>query len=119
MQRTDPDVQKFYKSRKWQKTQALYKMSQHNLCERCGKIGVIVHHKEHITSENIWQPDITLNFDNLELLCRECHNKEHFKSKSDFNFDNNGNLIVEEKSVLELAGIKTTPPPTQLKNNTP
>lgn len=40
--------------------------------------GYIVHHKCYIDLKNIWNTDITLNADNLELLCIDCHNKEHF-----------------------------------------
>ena len=48
------------------------------VCERCGQPkGTIVHHKIHLDETNITDDNITLNFDNLELLCIECHNKEH------------------------------------------
>ena len=60
------------------------------MCERCtkelaeGRItlkdvepGIIVHHKKHITPENINNPRVTLSFDNLELLCARHHNEEH------------------------------------------
>ena len=47
------------------------------LCERCGEAGKIVHHKIHLTPENIHDPRVTLNFKNLELLCYDCHSKEH------------------------------------------
>lgn len=52
------------------------------LCERCKargiyKPGYIVHHKEYITPGNISNPNITLNLDNLEYVCEDCHNKEH------------------------------------------
>jgi hypothetical protein len=46
-------------------------------CERCGAAANVVHHKIYITPLNINDPDITLNFDNLEALCHNCHNKEH------------------------------------------
>ncbi len=53
------------------------------LCERCLKEGVaepavIVHHKIYINEDNIHDPSITLNFDNLEALCMRHHNEEHF-----------------------------------------
>lgn len=38
-----------------------------------------VHHKKHLTPKNINDPEITLNWDNLELLCLDCHRKEHDK----------------------------------------
>lgn len=49
-----------------------------HLCERCLKQGImkpaeIVHHKTELTPENINNPNITLSFDNLEAVCRDCH----------------------------------------------
>lgn len=52
------------------------------LCERCLARGLItpgdeVHHREKITPENIDDTGVTLNFANLELLCKACHLAEH------------------------------------------
>ena len=74
----------FYKSTAWQQCRAAYIKSVGGLCERClseGKIvpGYIVHHKCYLTPDNINDPSVSLNFDNLEYLCQECHNQEHFK----------------------------------------
>lgn len=78
--------QPFYKSPAWRKTRAAYIKSVGGLCERClseGKIikGYIVHHKTYITKDNINDPNITLSWSNLEYLCHDCHNKEHFQKK--------------------------------------
>lgn len=75
-------ARRFYSSKAWQKTRAAYLKYAGGLCERCftkGIItpGVIVHHIKPITPENINDPTITLSFDNLELVCRECHADEH------------------------------------------
>lgn len=67
----------FYNSTAWKECREAYKHKAAYLCERCGAAGVIVHHKNYITPENITDPSILLNFDNLELLCRACHDKEH------------------------------------------
>lgn len=72
----------FYKSKEWERCRAGYIKYVGGLCERClsrGDIvpGLIVHHKCYLTPENILDPTVTLNYDNLELLCQECHNKEH------------------------------------------
>lgn len=87
----------FYKSKAWQQCRAGYIKSVHGLCERCGKPGYIVHHKTYITPRNINNPDVTLNWDNLEYLCQDCHNKEHFEKYSPvregFKFDKDGNLV--------------------------
>ncbi|MDR0918710.1 MAG: HNH endonuclease [Oscillospiraceae bacterium] len=57
-------------------------------CNACGKLirgKSIVDHIIPITPENNDDPDITLNWDNLQLLCLHCHNEKTFQTK--FNFD--------------------------------
>ena len=53
----------------------------------------IVHHKEYVTDKNYEDDNAFFNIDNLESLCLDCHNKEHFITKVDYTFDENGNLI--------------------------
>ena len=53
-----------------------------NLCERCLKKGTIVpyeevHHKIRLNLENLNNPEIAFNWDNLEALCKKCHQAEH------------------------------------------
>lgn len=72
----------FYSSKQWQECRNEYARRRHYLCEDClrrgiYKPGVIVHHIEELTPFNITNPEIALGFDNLELLCRECHLREH------------------------------------------
>jgi hypothetical protein len=72
----------FYTSQVWVDCRAAYKKSKKGLCERCLKEGIItpgkiVHHKIHLTPENIHDPNYTLNWDNLELLCHRHHDEEH------------------------------------------
>jgi 5-methylcytosine-specific restriction endonuclease McrA len=69
----------FYKSKAWQRTRYSYIVSKGGLCERCNAGGKIVHHKVYITPANINDEAIILNHANLELLCQDCHNKEHEK----------------------------------------
>lgn len=75
-------IRDFYSSKKWQATRAAYKKSKQGLCERCLAKGLIVpadevHHKTRLTRDNINDYSVSLNFDNLEALCSECHTKEH------------------------------------------
>lgn len=72
----------FYHSQAWQRTRDSYMRAQRGLCEKCMSRGVlkpaeIVHHKVHLSPENINDPYVTLSFDNLEALCRTCHAEEH------------------------------------------
>lgn len=99
---------KFYHSKTWEKTAKAYKKAIGGLCERCyekGIIepGVIVHHKIYLTNENLNNPDISLSFDNLELLCRQCHADEHTtqtRKERDKNkrwqIDESGSVIIKE-----------------------
>ena len=64
-------------------------------------LGYIVHHKNHISKDNIYNTDITLDFNNLELLCMDCHNKEHFESKEFID----GEVKPKEENILMLAGV--------------
>jgi 5-methylcytosine-specific restriction endonuclease McrA len=72
----------FYSSVAWKKTRAAYRNSRGGLCESCLARGLIVpgtevHHKRPLTPENIGDPTVTLNWDNLELLCEDCHAERH------------------------------------------
>lgn len=103
MQRSNPEVARFYNSPQWKKVRALYKLHKHNICERCGGIGYFVHHKVYIDKSNIFNPEVTLNFDNLELLCKNCHNKEHFELAE---FTSDGQLKEQSQTAFELLKIK-------------
>ena len=77
-----PYSKKFYHSKAWKQCRASYIAKVYGLCERCmdnGRLipGYIVHHKIEITPENINDPAITLNHDNLQYVCVECHNRLH------------------------------------------
>ncbi|HEX9059965.1 MAG TPA: HNH endonuclease [Clostridia bacterium] len=92
-------AKQFYLSKAWRKCRQAFLIFKAGLCERCGeaKERMIVHHKIILTPENIDNPDITLNWDNLELVCQECHNKEHMSKydsvRDGLRFDENGMLI--------------------------
>jgi 5-methylcytosine-specific restriction endonuclease McrA len=91
-------ARKFYNNKTWKKCREAYKQSVYGLCERCGQPGDEVHHKIYLTPENINNPDITLNWDNLELLCATCHSIEHNRKEKEvvregLTFDSNGDLI--------------------------
>lgn len=96
-------AKKFYRSKIWIRTRDAYAQSVGMLCERCLVSGVytpgkIVHHKIHLTDAGLKDPAIALSFDNLELLCQDCHNKEHHSKRPErrYAFDEQGNLIKKE-----------------------
>ena len=98
-----PFAEKFYKSSKWRECRNGYAAMRGHLCEQCLRrnvlsYGEIVHHKIELTPENIDDPSITLNYRNLELLCRQCHAERHDKRKKHrrYRFGPDGEVIIEE-----------------------
>ena len=81
-----PAVDSFYVSWIWRRCRKAFAASKGNLCERCLKRGIIepgskdrpleVHHKIPLTSDNVQDPTISLAWENLELLCKTCHDGE-------------------------------------------
>ena len=87
---------KFYTSPAWKRCARSYRASVGGLCERCRDRGLIVpceevHHKIKLTPANINRPEIALNWSNLVALCKDCHMKEHRKTKR-WSVDENGNV---------------------------
>lgn len=96
-------AKQFYSSKAWQDCRNEYAKRVHYLCENClkrglYKPGVIVHHVEELTPANIENPEVSLNWNNLRLVCRDCHAEEHDKRKKDrrYTIGENGEVIVDE-----------------------
>lgn len=86
----------FYKSKAWRDCRDAYFIFRHGLCERCGRPGKIVHHKIYLTPDNINDPNITLSWENLELVCATCHQHEHFESDAiidGYKFNEFGDMV--------------------------
>lgn len=105
-------ARKFYKSKAWQRCRASFigkrRSIDGGLCEHCGKRqGYIVDHIEEINPDNINDINITLNHDNLQYLCLECHNtktfKKNFAIRENLFFDEYGNLR-EKTPPIESGG---------------
>lgn len=92
----------FYKSKQWQNCRNTYLKSVGGLCENCLKKGIYrpavdVHHIEHVTPENITNPEVTLNWGNLIALCRECHMEIHYGRGRRYTVDEMGRTLPIEK----------------------
>lgn len=79
------NTKSFYNSKKWKVFRENYilektKEAKVN-CSKCGKNilnqKIILHHKIELTDDNVNDYDISLNPSNIEMLCLDCHNKEH------------------------------------------
>ena len=99
-----PEVEKFYTSWAWRKCRKAFATSKGNLCEKCMKRGIIeagskdrpleVHHKIPLTAETVKDPKVALNWDNLELLCKTCHDEVKARTQKRWRFDESGRVII-------------------------
>lgn len=91
-----PFARSFYASKAWRaaRQQALRRDSY--TCCMCGGHATEVHHIIELTPENIADPRIALNVDNLQSLCHDCHTRET-QCESDvaagYVFDKDGNVV--------------------------
>lgn len=94
-----PFAERFYKSKTWQRCRDAFAKKQ-IYCQRCMAKGIIrpgeiVHHVIEINPDNINDPAISLNWDNLELLCRECHAEAHGARISRYKIDELGKVSIK------------------------
>ncbi len=74
-EKRDPKFTRFYHSAAWRTLSAVYMQKKQYKCEGCGKIASEVHHKIPIQTDEGWK--LRLDENNLKLVCKRCHNKEH------------------------------------------
>lgn len=89
----------FYKTYAWVRCRRAYIKKVGGLCEVCLSRGIIrhgdtVHHKIHLTPENINDPEVTLNDDNLQLVCRDCHAEIHKKKEKRYRVTESGKIVA-------------------------
>lgn len=85
-------IKEFYGSPFWKKQRKHRLLVDDYKCARCGGLAVDVHHKITLTELNVNDLSIS-ELDNLESLCRKCHNKETHGTNDDYYFDGDGNII--------------------------
>lgn len=102
----------FYHSKAWKDVKRAVWLKQNLLCNRCHRpvyvYGLcdyvpkesrrtgIVHHKIYLDDINVYDDTIALDEENLEGICKECHDKEHLVTtitRSEYEFDETGMLI--------------------------
>jgi len=76
----DP-IHAFYCRREWLQLAHACKIKSGGVCAGCGDVfdlnDLRPHHKIELTLDNIDDANITLNPDNIEVLCHNCHNLKH------------------------------------------
>lgn len=95
----------FYNSKAWQDVRDMYIKERISIdggfCEIChDNLGYIVHHKILLTKYNISDTNISLNADNLQYVCKPCHDKmeDHFVKPRDrrYSFDASGKVVYKK-----------------------
>lgn len=79
----------FYTSNAWRDIREILMLDRGMICEECHKLirykhQAIGHHKIELDMVNVNDPSVSLNLDNLMLVCNTCHNSIHnrFGSKT-------------------------------------
>ena len=74
----------FYSTPEWIKVRDAVKKRDRMICQSCKKPitgRYIVDHIIPLSLENYHDAKVSLNPDNLQLLCQDCHNKKTFSNK--------------------------------------
>ena len=92
-------ARKFYGSQAWKNVRDFCKKRDRYLCQDCLKKHLYrpadeVHHIIELSPENIDDPEISLNPDNLVSLCHECHEARHHKEQRRYKVDEFGRVTV-------------------------
>lgn len=93
-----PWAKAFYRTKLWQDARTYALKRDRYLCQRCKTAPATeVHHKVELTPDNINDPNVSVNPDNLMSLCGSCHKHITQQSKTnqtrDIYFDANGNPV--------------------------
>lgn len=102
----------FYNSKAWKTTRRNVWLKQSCTCYICHRPvyvdGIspyiekdkrrtgIVHHIKELDNDNVYDDTIALNEENLIGVCKDCHESLHHQDKairSDYRFDENGQII--------------------------
>ena len=82
-----------------------YSVIPPGMCERCFRMGemtpaTLVHHKVHLTPDNVDDPEVSLSYDNFMRLCQDCHAFVHSgQGEPRVTFDEHGNGVSRDESI--------------------
>ena len=86
----------FYNSKAWRSLRERLIVENNFLCSECGEsylndsTQLVGHHIKELTPENINDANISLNPDNIKIICRKCHDKAHER----FSFDSGQKVYI-------------------------
>jgi len=92
-------IHQFYCSKPWRNLSYSLKIKAKGKCSRCNEIyldfsKLIGHHKIELTEDNVNDPNVSLSSELIEIICHDCHNKEHRR------FGNKQNVYIVYGSPL-------------------
>lgn len=78
-------IHSFYCGKPWRDLAYRLKVERGGKCERCGFVAamkdewalLIGHHRIELSENNVDDPAVALNPAHVEIICLDCHNKEH------------------------------------------
>lgn len=75
-------LKSFYTSRRWHDFRIALIAERGPRCQKCGRIitdplDLIAHHKEELSTDNYLDANVSLNPDNVILVCHSCHDEIH------------------------------------------
>lgn len=75
-------AERIYTSKEWRELRHNLIVERTPKCERCSKVCIdtsklVGHHKIELTEQNVHDLDVVFNPINIEIICSDCHNKEH------------------------------------------
>ena len=75
-------LHQFYCSKRWRDLTYSLKIKANGKCNRCNETlldfsKLIGHHRIELNEDNVYDPKVSLNPDRIEIICHDCHNKEH------------------------------------------
>ncbi len=91
-----PWAKQFYNSKPWRQLRERLIVEADFLCAECGErymqnsAQLVAHHIKELSPANVHDANIALNPDNIKIICRRCHDKEHRR----FEFANDRNVYI-------------------------
>ncbi|MFV0400474.1 MAG: hypothetical protein ACK5LX_07625 [Oscillospiraceae bacterium] len=75
-------LEQFYNSTAWRELSHRLKVERSGVCNRCKRqyhdtALLVGHHTEELTLDNVHNPAVSLNPQKIEVICFDCHNREH------------------------------------------
>ena len=79
-----PWAMRLYQSKAWADLRQTLIAERGMRCEECGRIilrssEIVADHIKELTPDNVTDPAVALNQENIKLICEDCHNRKHVR----------------------------------------